>query len=255
MSIPAETSLLQNEVQILNAKPCKQLTGPGGDSVLGLDIADLIIALSFHCTRWRFALPMAKSHWNGALRSANMHKSCTHGHVSWKRWREEKLVAAPWTSSRQFSHMLWLKVHSRQLLRACLLGSKRKLPPSACQVWQTPLQSAVQGACSSLAPCTSVIRVVCQALQPTAFIVHQVRAAVAEDAVAAYTSATDGTWKLAWTLQEVQAHITDHDLQLSCIYSVLSPPLLLSKSRASWHIPQAIKRWQDHRHRGPPRGS
>ena len=30
--------------------------------------------------------------------------------------------------------MLWLKVHSHQLLRACLLGSKRKLPPPACQV-------------------------------------------------------------------------------------------------------------------------
>ena len=30
--------------------------------------------------------------------------------------------------------MLWLKVHSHLLLRACLLGSKRKLPPPVCQV-------------------------------------------------------------------------------------------------------------------------
>ena len=30
--------------------------------------------------------------------------------------------------------MLWLKAHSHLLLRACLLGSKRKLPPQACQV-------------------------------------------------------------------------------------------------------------------------
>ena len=30
--------------------------------------------------------------------------------------------------------MLWSKVHSHRLLRACLLGSKRKLPPPACQV-------------------------------------------------------------------------------------------------------------------------
>ena len=30
--------------------------------------------------------------------------------------------------------MLWLKVHSHLLLRACLLSSKRKLPPQACQV-------------------------------------------------------------------------------------------------------------------------
>ena len=33
-----------------------------------------------------------------------------------------------------FSHVLWLKVHSLELLRVCLLGSKRKLPPLACQV-------------------------------------------------------------------------------------------------------------------------
>ena len=45
MPIPAEHSLLQNEVQILNAKLCKQLIGSGGDNVLRLDIADL----SDHC--------------------------------------------------------------------------------------------------------------------------------------------------------------------------------------------------------------
>ena len=78
------------------------------------------------------ALSMAKSRWHGALRSAH---SCTHGHVFWKRGGVKRgLVADPWTSSRRFSHMLWLKVHSHLLLRACLLGSKRKLPPQACQV-------------------------------------------------------------------------------------------------------------------------
>ena len=41
MSIPAESFLLQNEVQLLNANPHKQLTGSGGDNVLQLDIADL----------------------------------------------------------------------------------------------------------------------------------------------------------------------------------------------------------------------
>ena len=45
MSIPSESSLLQNEVQILNAKPHKQLIEPGGDNVLRPDIADL----SDHC--------------------------------------------------------------------------------------------------------------------------------------------------------------------------------------------------------------
>ena len=74
------------------------------------------------------ALSMAKSHWHGALRSA--HKSCTHGHVFWKRGgMKRELVADPWTSSRLFSHVLWLRAHSHLLLRACLLGSKRKLPP------------------------------------------------------------------------------------------------------------------------------
>ena len=78
-------------------------------------------------------LSMAKSHWHGALHSAR--KSCTHCHVSWKRGGvKRELVAAPWTSSKQFSHVLWLKVHSHLLLRACLLGSKRKLPPPACRV-------------------------------------------------------------------------------------------------------------------------
>ena len=41
MSIPAEPSLLQNEVQILIAKLRKYLIGSGGDNVLRLDIADL----------------------------------------------------------------------------------------------------------------------------------------------------------------------------------------------------------------------
>ena len=45
MSIPSESSLLQNEVQILNAKPHKKLTGPGGDNFLPPDIAEL----SDHC--------------------------------------------------------------------------------------------------------------------------------------------------------------------------------------------------------------
>ena len=84
------------------------------------------------------ALLMAKSHWHGVLGSA--HKNYTHGHLSWKRGSgKRELGAAPWTSSRQFSHVLWLNVHSHQLLRACLLGSKRKLPPPACQVGRTSL--------------------------------------------------------------------------------------------------------------------
>ena len=99
------------------------------------------------------------------------------------------------------------------------LSSKRKLPPPACQV-RLRLPFVVQGTCCAPAPCTSVIRVLCQTLEPTAYLVHPLLAGVAEDAVAVHSSATNGTWKLASTLQEVQACTTDHDLCLSCIYSL-----------------------------------
>ena len=154
------------------------------------------------------ALSVAKSHWHGALRSA--YKSCTRGHMSWKRvGGKRELVAAPRTSSRQFSHVLWLKVHSDWLLRACLLGSKRKLPPPSCQI-RLGLPSVVYHPRGVHFPGTvyiCVIRVLCQALEPTAFLVHPVLAAIAEDAVAAHSSATDSAWKLPWTLQEVQVSL------------------------------------------------
>ena len=78
------------------------------------------------------ALSMAKSPWHGALRSA--HKSCTRSQMSWKRGGgKRELVAAPWTSSRLFSHVV---VESSQppVAESMSLGSKRKLRPPACQV-------------------------------------------------------------------------------------------------------------------------
>ena len=82
--------------------------------------------------------------------------------------------------------MFWLKVHNHQLLVA--KGSDHlQLVRSDFPLW-----SAVQRACSSLAQCTSVIRVLCQALEPTALFVYPVYAAVAEDAVPAHSSATTG---------------------------------------------------------------
>ena len=54
-------------------------------------------------------------------------------------WRENwELVAAPWTSSRRF-HMCCGWKFTATCYLACLLGSKRKLPPPACQVQQTSL--------------------------------------------------------------------------------------------------------------------
>ena len=163
------------------------------------------------------ALSMAKSRWHGALRSA--HKSCTHGHVFWKRGGVKRgLVADPWTSSRRFSHVLWLKVHSHLLLRACLLGSKRKLPPQACQVRpglpsvvchprgvqfpgtvyiysQGPFSSA-WAHCISCAPsaCSHCRRCCCCPLQCD-------------------------RQRMETRLQEVQSRTADHDFCLFCIYS------------------------------------
>ena len=52
-------------------------------------------------------------------------------------------------------------------------------PQAAESMSPRQLKEASQGACSSLALCTSVIRVLCQALELTASLVHQVLAAIA----------------------------------------------------------------------------
>ena len=77
--------------------------------------------------------------------------------------------------------MLWLKVHSHRLLRACLLGSKRKLTSPDCQVLLglhsvacRPRSVQFPGAVSS------VIRVHCQVLEHTTFLLHAVLALIAE---------------------------------------------------------------------------
>ena len=81
MSIPSESSLLQNEVQILNAKPHKYLIGPGGDNVLGPDIADL----SDHCPvipLQMLEVWLCQSPSLTGMEHCTMHTSCTHSHVS-----------------------------------------------------------------------------------------------------------------------------------------------------------------------------
>ena len=86
--------------------------------------------------------------------------------------------------------MLWLKVHSHWLLRACLPDSKRKLPPPACQVGLSLCGLPSKG---HAVPWHHVH--LCQAVELTAFLVHPMLAAVAEDAVAAHSIATDMAWK------------------------------------------------------------
>ena len=64
-------------------------------------------------------LSMAKSHWHRALRST--HKSYTRGHVSWKKGSgKRELVAAPWTSSKRFSHVTTYTLNIQMLYHTYL---------------------------------------------------------------------------------------------------------------------------------------
>ena len=129
--------------------------------------------------------------WSIALSTQELYRWL---HVLKEKWREDRTSS----SSLNFFQAVFKGVVAEssqpQALRACLLGSKRKLPPPACQVRR--MWSAIQGQSYSLALSTSVNRVFCQVLEPTAFLVHPVLAATAEDAVAAHFSATDCAWKL-----------------------------------------------------------
>ena len=94
-----------------------------------------------------------------------------------------------------FTNKKNISLYTRSPGMSIMMVVSRELPLSAtplCQLLPCHLEPP-----RSLAPCTSVIRVLCQALEPTAFLVHPVLAAAAEDAIAAHSSVTDGAWKLA----------------------------------------------------------
>ena len=112
----------------------------------------LIIALSFRCRRWRqgFVTGQDSLAWSIALRT---HVLYTRPRVLKERCREERTGFSSLTSSRRFSHVLWLKGHNHRLLRACLLGSKRKLQPPDCQA-RLGLLSVVCRLRGVLFPCT-----------------------------------------------------------------------------------------------------
>ena len=203
----------------------------------------LITALSFRCRCWRFGFVNGQVSlaWSIALRTQELY---TWPRVS-RGGVKRELVADPWTSSRQFSHVLWLKVHSHLLLRTCLLGSKRKLPPQACQVQpglpfvvchprgvQFPgtvyicsqgLLSSAWAHCISCAPsaCSHCRRCCCCPLQSDRRCM-ETRLNSAGGPV---------PYRRSWSLSFLH------------LLLVFSSPLLLSKSRASWHIPQAIQQW------------
>ena len=88
LPIPAEPSLLQDEVQVFSAKLPKKLMGPDCDNGLRLDNTDL----SDHCPvillqTGGLALSVAMSHWHGALCTA--HELYLWPHVLKERWLEE----------------------------------------------------------------------------------------------------------------------------------------------------------------------
>ena len=89
----------------------------------------LIIALSFRCRckKQDFVTCQVSLRWIIALRT---HKLYARPHVLKERWREER---SGFSSLNFFQAVLWLKAHNHRLLRACLLGSTRKLPPPVCQ--------------------------------------------------------------------------------------------------------------------------
>ena len=110
----------------------------------------LIIALSFRCRCWRqgFVTGQVSLAWSIALRT---HVLYTRPHVLKERWREERTGV----SSLNFFQAVFTRVvvESSQPLRACLLGSKRKLPPPVCQA-RLGLLSVVCRLKSVLFPCS-----------------------------------------------------------------------------------------------------
>ena len=153
----------------------------------------LIIALSFHSRVGGLVLSMAKSLLHGALRFA--HKSFTCGHacdILKERRREERTDSSSWNFFQPvFTHIV-VKVHSHQLLRACLLGSKEATISSL----SGPTWTSICGLPSKghAVPWHHVHQVLCQVPEPNAFLVQPVLAAFLEDAVAVHSSATSGAW-------------------------------------------------------------
>ena len=161
MSIPSESYLLQNDVQILNAKLVVTMS-----CGLTLQIC-LIIALSFRCRCWRFGFVNGQISlaWSIALRTQELY---TRPCVLKERWREDR------TDSRSLNFFQAVFTHvvvessqppAAESISKAAKGSYHKLVRSDLDFL---LWSAIQGACSSLAPCKSVVRVFFQVLEHTA---------------------------------------------------------------------------------------
>ena len=179
----------------------------------------LTIALSFHCRHWRsgFVNGQVSLAWSVALHRQELY---TWPRVFKERWQEERTVATPWTYSRWFSHVLWLKVNSHWLLRACLLGNKWKLPPPACQV-QLGLPSVVCPPRSMHFPGTVYICYQGSLSGAWAHCISCASSACSHCRRCCCCPLKCDRQRMETCLNSagVQAHTTDHDLCLSCIYS------------------------------------
>ena len=185
------------------------------------------------------ALSMAKSHWHGALCFA--HKSYTCDHVSWKRggWKRTG------SSSLNFFQVVFMCCGWKFIATGCWehvsLGSKRKLLPPACQVL-LGLPSVVCRPRDVQFPGTLYIcnQGPLSSAWAHCILVHPMLAAIAKDT--SHSNMTTPARKLTWTLQEVQARTTDHDLCLSCIYS---QPFLLHCFFPSQEPPDISQQFSD----------
>ena len=91
----------------------------------------VIIALSFRCRCWRLGVVNGQVSlaWSIALRTQELY---TRPHVLKERWWEERTGISSLNFQAVFTRVV-IESSQPRLLRACLPGSKRKLPPPACQ--------------------------------------------------------------------------------------------------------------------------
>ena len=234
--------------QVFDAKLCRQLMRTNGSSVLWLDIADL----SDHCPViplqvLKVLLCQVSQAWSIALHTQELYM---RPGVLKERGGKRELVAAPRTSSRRFSHMLWLKVHSHQLLRACLLGNRRKLPPPACQVW-LGLPSVVCCLRDGQFPGTVYTCNQGPLWGPWAHCIPCAPSAYSRCRRCCCCQLQCNRLHMETCLNSAGGPGRYHRSRSSSflhLLSALSPPLLFSKSRASWHIPSGELTRQGFKH-------
>ena len=140
----------------------------------------LFIALPFCCRCWRLSFV------NDQVSLAQSIALCTQELYIWprvlkERWREERTG----TSSLNFF----------QVVFTCVVVESSQPPACRAQIGLPSVVCHLRGV-QFPGMGIPVIRVLCQALEPNAFLVHPVFTVFAEDAVAAHSSVTNSAWEL-----------------------------------------------------------